>query len=406
MIEIKNNYNFSNFNNLDFSWYIKGDDRTISSGKLSSLKLEAGESKEIFFNTSNIIARPGIRYYLLIEAKARNAQPLIPKKHLIAWEQFELPFYQPLAVKKDNLIPDVNFLNSVSTIEVQGLDFSIVLNKTSGFIEEYKVGETNLINKPLIPYFWRAPNDNDLGNKMPKRTDIWKEAGNRMSPIDLNVSKIENLVMVYSMHIDSLTGTTLKTDYSIDGEGAIKINRVVEIKNNNLPEIPRIGIKLSLDGSFDQVKWFGRGPHESYWDRKQSASIGIYEGSVWEQSFQYVRPQETGNKTDIYWMALYNSNNGIMAVGLPKFDGSVHQYPYEDLDYYPNSQKHGKIDLVPKDHVDWLIDYKQMGVGGDNSWGAKPMKKYTLYPGVYEHSFMLLPFKTGKNLNNLSKKRI
>ena len=111
------------------------------------------------------------------------------------------------------LIP--NFLNSVSTIEVQGLDFSIVLNKTSGFIEEYKVGETNLINKPLIPYFWRAPNDNDLGNKMPKRTDIWKEAGNRMSPIDLNVSKIENLVMVYSMHIDSLTGTTLKTDYSI-----------------------------------------------------------------------------------------------------------------------------------------------------------------------------------------------
>ena len=127
---------------------------------------------------------------------------------------------------------------------------------------------------------------------------------------------------------------------------------------------------------------------------------------MWEQSFQYVRPQETGNKTDIYWMALYNSNNGIMAVGLPKFDGSVHQYPYEDLDYYPNSQKHGKIDLVPKDHVDWLIDYKQMGVGGDNSWGAKPMKKYTLYPGVYEHSFMLLPFKTGKNLNNLSKKRI
>ena len=103
---IKNNYNFSNFNNLDFSWYIKGDDRTISSGKLSSLKLEAGESKEIFFNTSNIVVRPGVRYYLMIEAKARNAKPLIPKKHLIAWEQFELPFYQPLAINKDNLAPE------------------------------------------------------------------------------------------------------------------------------------------------------------------------------------------------------------------------------------------------------------------------------------------------------------
>ena len=406
VIEIKNNYNFSNFNNLDFSWYIKADDRAISSGKLNSLKLEAGESKEIFFNTSNIVVRPGVRYYLMIEAKARNAKPLIPKKHLIAWEQFELPFYQPLAINKDNLVPEVNFLNSTTTIEVQGLDFKIVFNKISGFIEEYKVGEANFINKPLIPYFWRAPNDNDLGNKMPKRTDIWKDAGNRMIPIDLSVSKNENLVMVYSMHIDSLTKTTLKTDYNINGEGAIKINRRVEIKNNDLPEIPRIGIKLSLNSSFNQVKWFGRGPHESYWDRKQSAPIGIYEGSVWEQSFQYVRPQETGNKTDIYWMALYNNSNGIMAVGLPKFDGSVHQYPYEDLDYYPNSQKHGKIDLIPKDQIDWLIDYKQMGVGGDNSWGAKPMKKYTLYPGIYEHSFMLLPFKTGKNLNNLSKKRI
>ena len=171
---------------------------------------------------TNYFTTRGVRYYILIEAKARNAQPLIPKKHLIAWEQFELPFYQPLAAKKDNLIPDVNFLNSVSTIEVQGLDFKIVFNKISGFIEEYKVGEANFINKPLIPYFWRAPNDNDLGNKMPKRTDIWKDAGNRMVPIDLSVSKNENFVMVYSMHIDSLTKTTLKTDYSINGEGAIK----------------------------------------------------------------------------------------------------------------------------------------------------------------------------------------
>ena len=406
VIDITNNYNFSNFDNLDFAWYIKGDDKTISSGRLNSLKLEPGESKEIFFNTSNIVVRPGVRYYLTIEAKTRNAKPLVSKKHLVAWEQFELPFYIPLAPKVNNAVSSIDYLESQIKIEVQGVDFNLVFDKSSGLLEQYIVGTTNYLTKPLAPYFWRAPNDNDLGNKMPKRTNIWKDAGARMKSLDLNVIKTEGLVTVSSVHIDSLTGTILNTVYNIDGDGAVKIDRKVEIKNNDLPEIPRIGVKLSLNGSFSRVKWFGRGPHESYWDRKQSAAIGIYSGSVWEQSFQYIRPQETGNKTDIFWMAVYNNDSGLMAVGLPRFDGSVHQYPYEDLDYYPGSQRHGKIDITPQDQTDWLIDYKQMGVGGDNSWGARPMKKYTLYPGVYEHSFLLIPFQIGKNLTSLSKKRI
>ncbi len=104
-------------------------------------------------------------------------------------------------------------------------------------------------------------------------------------------------------------------------------------------------------------------------------------------------------------MALSNGQNGLMAVGLPNFDGSVHQYPYSDLDYYPGVRRHGKIDLTPKDQVDWLIDYKQMGVGGDNSWGAKPLDKYTLYPDDYEYSFMLVPYTIGMDIDKLSKLR-
>ena len=331
---------------------------------------------------------------------------MVSKKHLVAWEQFELPFYIPLTPKVNNAVSSIDYLESQIKIEVQGVDLNLVFDKSSGLLEQYIVGTTNYLTKPLAPYFWRAPNDNDLGNKMPKRTNIWKDAGARMKSLDLNVIKTEGLVTVSSVHIDSLTGTILNTVYNIDGDGAVKIDRKVEIKNNDLPEIPRIGVKLSLNGSFSRVKWFGRGPHESYWDRKQSAAIGIYSGSVWEQSFQYIRPQETGNKTDIFWMAVYNNDSGLMAVGLPRFDGSVHQYPYEDLDYYPGSQRHGKIDITPQDQTDWLIDYKQMGIGGDNSWGARPMKKYTLYPGVYEHSFLLIPFQIGKNLTSLSKKRI
>jgi len=152
-----------------------------------------------------------------------------------------------------------------------------------------------------------------------------------------------------------------------------------------------------------KLDWFGRGPHESYWDRKTSAPIHRYEGSVWDQTYTYVRPQETGNKTDVRWMALSNGKIGLMAIGAPTFDGSVHQYPYEDLDHVRHGQKHGKLDIKPKDQVDWLIDYKQMGVGGDNSWGARPHKQYTLDPRPYHYSFILVPFDAKDDLTRLSK---
>jgi beta-galactosidase len=105
-------------------------------------------------------------------------------------------------------------------------------------------------------------------------------------------------------------------------------------------------------------------------------------------------------------MALSNGKVGLMAKGLPTFDGSVHQYPYSDLDHVPKSQKHGKLDIKPKDHVDWLIDYKQMGVGGDNSWGAKPHNHYLLNSDKYEYSFMFIPFEGGEDLNKLSKLKL
>ena len=202
---------------------------------------------------------------------------------------------------------------------------------------------------------------------------------------------------------DSLSSSVLTSQYFIYGNGAIKINQTIDVQDSTISEMPRFGLKLSMLGEFDQVSWYGRGPHESYWDRKTSAAIGHYSGSVWDQSFLYVRPQETGNKTDIFWMAVTNGSRGLLAKGFPTFDGSVHQYPYEDLDYIPGSQRHGNLDLKQKDHLDWLIDYKQMGVGGDNSWGARPHNKYTIFPGKYNFSIMLIPFDNENNLSQLSK---
>ncbi len=405
-ITVTNDYDFINLKHLDFSWFIKGDDVTVSSGKLGSLDLKPGESRKLTFNLSSIRPKPGAEYFLTIQAKTKKKQPLVSKGHLVAWEQFKLPIKREALATASADLPPLNLFKNDKSVEVYGQDFKVVFKRESGQISNYTFDGIDLLTAPAEANFWRAPNDNDLGNGMPKRTNVWKHAGRRMETKMIQSALENNSAKVVIVCRDEKTAATLTTTYNVYGNGVIKIRQQFSAADTTLPEIPRIGMKFCLPGSFKKVEWFGRGPHESYWDRKTSAAIGHYSGSVWKQTFRYVRPQETGNKTDVRWMAQSNGKVGIMAKGLPTFDGSVHQYPYEDLDYIPKSQKHGKLDIKPQDHVDWLIDYKQIGVGGDNSWGAKPHHQYTLYPGDYSYTFMLIPFRSNADLMAISKTAI
>ena len=399
-IKVTNRYDFIDLNHLDFEWFIKGNDKIISSGKMGKLDLIAGESQKLTFSLSGIIPEQGVEYFLMIRAKTNQNHPLISKGHIVAWEQFQLPISRELTTTPSTDMP-VIILDTDAGIEVHGEAFSVIFNSATGQIKQYIYNGIEIFINPIEANFWRAPNDNDLGNGMPKRTGLWKNVSD-----SLKTEVIRSEVKNGLAHIEvksSYLSINFISVYKVYGNGIINIENKYTIADTSLPEIPRIGIKMSLSGDFDELAWFGRGPHESYSDRKTSAAVGLYHGSVWEQTFQYVRPQETGNKTDVRWMALSNGKIGLMAKGAPTFDGSVHQYPYEDLDYVPKGQKHGKLDIQQKDQVDWLIDLKQMGVGGDNSWGARPHDKYTLPPGNYDYSFMLVPFKVGTDLTKLSK---
>ena len=261
----------------------------------------------------------------------------------------------------------------------------------------------NLLQEGLQPNFWRAPLDNDLGNGMPARSKVWQSAGRELDVLSCYVLSKNNTVDVLTTMIHDITGTLLETRYTVYGNGVVAVDHSIKKIDTSLPELPRFGMKMTLPGDFTSLEWFGRGPHESYWDRKTSAAVDRYSGTVFEQTFPYVRPQETGNKTDVYWMTLSNGKYGLMVKGQPTFDGSVHQYPYDDLDYVPNAQRHGKLDIVSKNQVDWLIDYRQMGVGGDNSWGARPHKQYTLAPEKYSYHFLLIPFLAEENIIKVAK---
>tara|TARA_B110000240_G_scaffold122630_1_gene136897 strand:- start:459 stop:1457 length:999 start_codon:yes stop_codon:yes gene_type:complete len=328
---------------------------------------------------------------------------MIPKGHLVAWGQFKLQIGNTVMPSPASEYPELAMMENDKSIEISGAEFKITFDREKGNLSQYHYKGIDLLKHSLQSNFWRAPNDNDLGNAMQKRAGIWRNAGTELETTEFKSFIKNNVAHIQVLFSHDTTETDLETNYFVSGNGAIKVTHKIIKTTSDNPEIPRFGLKMSLTGDFTELSWFGRGPHESYWDKKTSAAIGLYNGSVWDQTFQYVRPQETGNKTDVRWMAVSNGKIGLMAKGDPTFDGSVHQYPYNDLDHVRYGQKHGKLDIQPKDQVDWLIDYKQMGVGGDNSWGARPHDQYTLNPKPYSFSFMLIPFESTDDLTKLSK---
>ena len=171
----------------------------------------------------------------------------------------------------------------------------------------------------------------------------------------------------------------------------------------DLPETPRIGLTAELIQELDEVQWYGRGPHESYWDRKTGARIGLYRSSVSDLYWPYLRPQENGNRSDVRWFSLINREKGygILIKGVPMVDFSAHHQRIEDFESLERTDgrhqdgEHVKnrhtIDVPTRDLVTLNVDYRQMGVGGDNSWGAQTHDEYKLTQSKYAFSFIIEP---------------
>jgi len=225
---------------------------------------------------------------------------------------------------------------------------------------------------------------------MPERLGIWRYAGSLMTVRDVTVvTESQNVATVTFETALPSVASLYSVSYTIFGTGDIVISNRFK-PGMELPTLPRYGMQMTVNGSMDNMKWYGRGPHESYWDRKTGTRVGVYEGSVDDQFVQYVRPQENGNKTDVRWVSLSNgSGKGLLVVGMPLLSVSAHHYTTSDLE----SAGH-PFDLNRRDTITLNIDYRQTGVGGDNSWGARPHPEYRLEPKVYSYSYRLRPYDT------------
>ena len=416
-IRIINRHDFSNLNRYEIRWKVVGDGTEISSGVLPELDLAPQSQLELSLNFKQPLNRIATEYFLEIMAFQKGKTPMIPAGHLIAREQFQIPWQEEVN-QGPQQVERLSLLQTDSSLVYIGSDFEVIFNKATGYITSMTYHGDLLIQRGPRPCFWRALTDNDLGNGTLVRSGVWKHAGEKAQLTSFRELAIES------------ESTTLQADYLLpDSLGAVQMryhihgNGIIQVivsytpsLKADLPDLLRIGTKTILPANFSQVEWFGRGPHESYADRKNSAFVGHYSGTIWEQFHPYVRPQETGNKTDVRWIVVSTPQQyGLMAVGLPVLSANALPFDYDSLLFVSSKirQKHG-AEIKPEDEVSLFLDYQQQGVGGDNSWGAPVHPKYCIPAKEYSYSFILCPYSSETDLFNkaetarsfASKKRI
>ncbi len=404
-IKINNRYDFINLNRFDVLWELKADDSILAKGKIAGPDIKPHKSKIFTLPFPEITPEPGYEYFLDLSFRTREKTELMPAGHEVAWEQFKLPYYKPKVLTEISRAAKIRQKSRDGKLFIEGLDFSYVFDLENGHFVSLKYLDTELIKSGIkqeavpffcTPNFWRAPTDNDYGNKMPQRLGIWKDAGKNR--IIKRVESRQNSNRDISIEVEAAlpdVETKYITSYHIFGNGEIEVsNRFVPGKKG-LPDLPRFGVQMALRSEYDNISWYGRGPHETYWDRKSGAKVGIYRGKVKDQYHPYIRPQENGNKTDVRWLSLTNKEGiGLLVVGVPFLSVSAHHFLSEDFDSGDKKRQRHTYDLKPRDLVNLNLDYKQMGVGGDTSWGARPHPQYRLPAQKYTYSFKLRPFSS------------
>jgi len=387
-IRVTNGYDFLNLNFMDILWEVSENGLPLQKGRLKPLHLLPKESKTIVIPFKKPKLKPGSEYFLNVRFALAQKTLWADKGHILAWEQFQLPFQVPPSPLVDiDQIPELQVKENEEKIFVRGQTFSLSIGKTNGLLETWEINGESIITSPLTPNFWRVPIDNDIGNGMPLRQGIWRNAGKERFNVKVTSEQLNpGLIRVTTKSLLLAGNSPLQIIYAIYGNGDIIVDIEI-IPNKNLPDLPRFGMQVQIPGEFNEITWYGRGPQENYWDRCSGAAIGRYRFPVDKQIHRYIRPQENGNKTNVRWVALTAENgNGILVTGLPSLYASAWPYRMDQLE----EAKHS-FEPPGQNQITFNLDYRQMGVGGDNSWGALPHPQYTLPPKEYRYRFRLSP---------------
>ena len=406
MILVRNKYDFISLANFDINWKLVADGQVLAFGVIEHPDVAARSEKMFGIVLPAIQPAPGVEYFLNFCVTTRKPWGLVPEGHEVATEQIPLDWKADALPVKDKAFLEIVWSKDRKQVDISGVEFRVRFDTLTGIITDLEYNGKIFVNSGPVPFFWRAPVDNDFGSRMPKRCDAWKDASYKRSVKSFTVKKMgQGIVELIAGFELGAMKLPYEMKYIVYSTGDILISGTINSQDALLlPELPRFGMNFTVPVSFSNVKYYGRGPYENYWDRHTASFVGIYESTVDDLFFPYLRPQETGTRTDLRWMTLTDDKGtGLMITGMPLFSGSALRYTTSQLDYTDHQFRH-TVDLVPNDFIDVHVDYRQMGVGGNDSWGARPLLKYTLPAGDYNFSFRIRP--VNKNIDPVKVSKV
>ncbi|WP_426568184.1 glycoside hydrolase family 2 TIM barrel-domain containing protein [Streptomyces canus] len=396
-VTLTNEYLFTDLRAFDGRWELLRDGKAVQRGRLSRAQMDLAplSSKDVTvpFEVPDDPA-PGAEYFLRLSFTTRESTQWAKAGFEVAKQQLAVDAGSPAVTPVPSAtVPALRHTDADGTVTVTGEDFSVTVDKKTGVITSYQAGGAQLISSGPAPNFWRAPTDNDRGNGQHTRNQTWRDAGARRTVTDVAVRALRDRAVEIKVAgtLPTTTASTYTTTYTVFGNGEIKVDNTLHPGAATLPYIPEVGTLLLLPGRLENLHYYGRGPEENHWDRNNATDVGLYSGTVTGQWTPYLRPQENGNRTDVRWVALTGPDGtGLLVSGEPLLEVNASHFTPEDLSV---GVRHD-YQLTPRKEVVLRLSHRQMGVGGDNSWGAHTHDEYKLFADRdYAYTYRLRPLK-------------
>ena len=402
-INVYNENFFKDLSDYYLEWALLANGQAVKTGVVDELAVKAQQSRTVQLGYDLSGLDPKAELMVVVHFKLKKATDLLPAGFVVAASQLSLrpyDFKQAAAgfeatkvVDKDSLQidqTDIHFLRLAND------RVSIEFNKSNGFLSRLDVDGQPMLSKgaQLTPNFWRAPTDNDFGAGLQRKYRLWQFPELKLEV--LTVDRGNDQVLVHASYRLPQVDATLLLDYKIAPDGRIAVSQRLKTgTKKDVPNMFRFGMQLTMPQGYDQVSYYGRGPYENYIDRNNSAFLGVYNQDVDQQFHGYIRPQETGTKTDVrWWNQINQSGNGLRFYGLDSsLSISALHYSQQTLDDgLEKAQRHGQL-LSPDPQTYICIDQLQMGLGSINSWGAMPLAAYLVPFKDYAFHYVIQPIK-------------
>lgn len=402
---IENQFDFRNLEGLYLNWQLISEGQIIAQKVQPAPNLAPHKSIELSPPLAFFKPKKAQEYFLNVSLTQSQTRNGVPAASTIAREQFLVKHPLAKSLRLAERLPRL----SLKAIQAYPTDtslvyrsdkFLVVISSKTGLISRYEYQDQPYLKEPIRPDFWRAPTDNDLGYAMPVKMGYWHFVHQKLALKEVQIKEEarEKVHLISKFDLPD-QGGTLEIEYEILVDGWIKVSYHLAA-NAQLPQPPRVGMQTALIEGFDFFKWFGRGPHENYWDRKTSAFVNVYSAAVWDLYHPYVRPQEFGNLSDVRWCVLTNQGGKGLFVGSEGLlNTRAMHFVNADIDVYgTGSPNWHPTDIRKRPLTTLNIDYLQMGLGGDNSWRAMPHPEYriNLDQGPLHYTFCFKGFDTQK----------